>query len=67
MSRALPWCEGPKLEPFEFKTRRIEFVDFLGKGLHSYVFKVLIDEVVYALKTVCILLSQRWLSRSDFA
>ena len=59
MSRALPWCKGPKLEPFEFKdcSRRIEFVGFLGEGLHSYVFKLLIDEVVYALKTVCILLS----------
>ncbi|KFA51010.1 hypothetical protein S40293_11164, partial [Stachybotrys chartarum IBT 40293] len=44
---------GPKLEPFVFKgPREIEFLDELGVGGHSFLFKVRIDGVLYALKLV---------------
>ena len=49
----LPQCPGPKLEPFDFGgPQNIEFLSSLGDGLHSYVFKVKINDELYALKLV---------------
>lgn len=49
----LPLCDGPKLKPFDFQgPQQIEFLEFLGEGLHSYVFKVKIMGTIYALKLV---------------
>ncbi|KAI1317819.1 kinetochore Sim4 complex subunit FTA2-domain-containing protein [Xylariaceae sp. FL0255] len=48
---SLPRCDGPKLKPFDFKGwRKIEFLEYLGSGLHSYILKVSILSKVYALK-----------------
>ncbi|KFA56191.1 hypothetical protein S40293_00141 [Stachybotrys chartarum IBT 40293] len=48
----LPQVDGPKLTPFKFKDgqQKIEFLDYLGWGLHSHVFKVRIEGNHYALK-----------------
>ncbi|TPX15765.1 uncharacterized protein E0L32_000099 [Thyridium curvatum] len=47
----LPLCEGPKLKPFDFKgPQDIEFIEELGSGQHSFVFKVRIRNKLYALK-----------------
>ncbi|TPX11788.1 uncharacterized protein E0L32_007525 [Thyridium curvatum] len=47
----LPRVDGPKLGPFDFKgPQRIEFLEYLGSGQHSHVFKVQILGTVYALK-----------------
>lgn len=49
----LPTCDGPKLEPFDFKgPQDIEFLEKLGEGMVSHVFKVKILGQVYALKLV---------------
>ena len=49
----LPQCEGPKLKPFAFHgPQKIEFLEYLGAGLHSHVFKVKILGSIYALKLV---------------
>lgn len=49
----LPLCEGPKLKPFDFKgPQDIEFIEELGYGQHSVVFKVRIRNKLYALKLV---------------
>lgn len=56
-SRPLPWLNGPKLEPFRFRDenqRKIRFLDHLGGGLHSEVFRASIDGSIYAVKLVCI-------------
>lgn len=51
----LPLCDGPKLKPFDFQgPQQIEFLDYLGSGLHSHVVKVKIHEQTYALKLVSI-------------
>ena len=47
----LPLCEGPKLEPFDFQgPQKIDFLQHIGEGSHSHVFKVEILGQVYALK-----------------
>ncbi|KAK7428378.1 hypothetical protein QQZ08_005135 [Neonectria magnoliae] len=49
----LPRCDGPKLKPFDFQgAQAIEFLDYLGEGLHAYAFKVRIRGQIYALKLV---------------
>lgn len=49
----LPRCDGPKLEPFDFKgPREIKFLKYLGRGLYAHVFKVMIRGKLYALKLV---------------
>jgi hypothetical protein len=50
----LPLCDGPKLPPFDFGDgpQDIEFLDYLGQGLHAHVFKVRIFGREYALKLV---------------
>lgn len=51
--KPLPNCDGPKLNPFDFGgPQDIEFLDYLGSGLHSHVFKVQIRGHTYALKLV---------------
>lgn len=50
---ALPFVDGPKIEPFDFKgEQNIEFVKRLGTGCHSEVFQVKINGKNYALKLV---------------
>jgi hypothetical protein len=52
----LPRCDGPKLEPFDFKgPQQIEFLEYLGDGLHSQVLKVKILGQIYALKLVSLI------------
>ncbi|OTA95559.1 hypothetical protein M434DRAFT_379259 [Hypoxylon sp. CO27-5] len=59
----LPRCEGPKLEPFEFNgPQRIDFLEYIGEGLHAYVFKVKIQEKVYALKLFRFVYEEDWRS-----
>lgn len=49
----LPLGEGPKLKPFDFEgPQSIEFLEFLGRGTHSQVFKVKIDQKLLAIKVV---------------
>lgn len=49
----LPLCPGPKLAAFDFKgPQDIEFLDYLGEGLHAHVIKVKIMGQKYALKLV---------------
>lgn len=49
----LPHCEGPKLKPFDFQgPQKIEFLEYIGEGSHSHVFKVQILGGIYALKLV---------------
>jgi len=49
----LPQCEGPRLPAFDFKgPQEIKFLDYLGEGAHSHVFKVDIQGCEYALKLV---------------
>ena len=49
----LPLCDGPKLEPFVFTgPQKIKFLEHIGEGLHSHVFKVEIQGRIYALKLV---------------
>lgn len=49
----LPQCDGPKLKPFDFAgTQAIEFLEHIGEGTHSHVFKVAIHKQTYALKLV---------------
>ncbi|OTA61609.1 hypothetical protein K449DRAFT_406042 [Hypoxylon sp. EC38] len=59
----LPRCEGPKLEPFEFNgPQRIDFLEYIGEGLHAHVFKVKIQEKVYALKLFRFVYEEDWRS-----
>lgn len=49
----LPQCKGPQLKPFKFhRSQKIEFLEYIGEGSHAHVFKVRIQESVYALKLV---------------
>jgi hypothetical protein len=49
----LPQCEGPKLKAFDFHgQQKINFLEYLGEGLHGFVFKVKILGRIYALKLV---------------
>lgn len=49
----LPYCDGPKLKPFVFQgPQKIEFLEYLGEGLHAHVFKVKVLGQIYALKLV---------------
>ncbi len=55
MGEPLPTCEGPKMDPFQFRNpsrQKITFIKHLGNGCHAYVFKVSIDDRIYALKLV---------------
>lgn len=49
----LPQCPRPKLKPFDFQgPQAIEFIDLLGRGVHSEVYRVKIFGQMYALKLV---------------
>ncbi|KAG5928424.1 hypothetical protein E4U42_000674 [Claviceps africana] len=57
----LPHCEGPKLKPFRFEgPQKIEFLDYLGEGLHAHVFKVIISGKIYALKLFKFIPETEW-------
>ncbi|OAP60928.1 hypothetical protein AYL99_05930 [Fonsecaea erecta] len=58
----LPRCDGPKLKPFNFKgSQEIEFLEYLGEGLHAHVFKVKIELQIYALKLFRFPYDEDWL------
>ncbi|CAH0045209.1 unnamed protein product [Clonostachys solani] len=60
----LPCCDGPKLEPFDFKgPQQIEFLEHLGDGLHAQVLKVKILGQIYALKLFRFTWDEDWLGR----
>ncbi|CAG9949076.1 unnamed protein product [Clonostachys rosea f. rosea IK726] len=62
----LPRCDGPKLEPFDFKgPQQIEFLEYLGDGLHSQVLKVKILGQIYALKLFRFCWDEDWLGRGS--
>ena len=48
-------CPGPKLKRFKSSgdLLDIDFIQYLGKGVHGQVWKVQIDGAIYALKIVC--------------
>ncbi|KAL8417239.1 hypothetical protein RB596_007382 [Gaeumannomyces avenae] len=47
----LPRCDGPKVSAFDFGgAQNIEFLQELGEGLHGHVFRVRINNQIYALK-----------------
>ncbi|KAI5925861.1 kinetochore Sim4 complex subunit FTA2-domain-containing protein [Camillea tinctor] len=63
----LPQWLGPKLGPFDFQgPQKIEFLEFLGEGLHAMVFKVRILGQVYALKVFRWMYDYYWLGSGDF-
>lgn len=48
-------CDGPKLAAFDFQgPQQIEFLEYLGEGLHAHVVKVSIKGQEYALKLVSV-------------
>jgi hypothetical protein len=56
---------GPKLKPFDFQgSQQIEFLDYLGEGLHSHVIKVKILGQIYALKLVRPIWKSNWWATS---
>ncbi|KAG6006876.1 hypothetical protein E4U21_006595 [Claviceps maximensis] len=58
----LPLCDGPKLKPFDFQgPQKIEFIDYIGQGLHAHVFKVKILGQIYALKLFRFVYDDDWL------
>ncbi|KAI0386000.1 kinetochore Sim4 complex subunit FTA2-domain-containing protein [Hypomontagnella monticulosa] len=58
----LPLCDGPKLKPFDFQgAQKIEFLEYIGEGLHAHVFKVQIRGQTYALKLFRFLYDHNWL------
>ena len=56
----LPPCDGPRLFQFEHRKEHVEFLELLNlpeaddsyEGGHRHVFKVRIQEQIYALKVV---------------
>ncbi|CAM1502362.1 Fc.00g043460.m01.CDS01 [Cosmosporella sp. VM-42] len=57
----MPRCDGPKLEPFDFQGQQnMEFLEYLGEGSHSHVFKVEIQGLIYALKLFRFCYDQDW-------
>ncbi|KAK0612337.1 kinetochore Sim4 complex subunit FTA2-domain-containing protein [Bombardia bombarda] len=57
----LPQCIGPKLEPFDFQgPQQIEFLEYIGEGLHAHVFKIRILGQIYALKLFRFVFSDSW-------
>ncbi|KAK1834584.1 kinetochore Sim4 complex subunit FTA2-domain-containing protein [Podospora conica] len=62
----LPLCDGPKLKAFDFKGKQqIEFLEYLGEGLHAHVFKVRIRRKIYALKLFRFLYEKTWLEHTE--
>ncbi|KAF2969474.1 hypothetical protein GQX73_g4134 [Xylaria multiplex] len=62
----LPKCDGPKLKPFDFQgPQNIEFIEYLGEGLHSHVFKVTILGQVYALKLFRFVYDHNWVGPAN--
>ncbi|KAH0555809.1 hypothetical protein GP486_006245 [Trichoglossum hirsutum] len=63
----LPNCDGPKLEAFDFQgPQKIKFLDHIGDGAHSRVFKVEILERVYALKIFRFVYDYDWLGPYNY-
>ncbi|KAI1733618.1 kinetochore Sim4 complex subunit FTA2-domain-containing protein [Xylaria scruposa] len=58
----LPRCNGPKLQPFDFGgPQAIEFLKYVGEGLHAHVFKVVIRGQIYALKLFRFVYDDDWI------
>ncbi|KAJ8131268.1 hypothetical protein O1611_g2357 [Lasiodiplodia mahajangana] len=63
----LPKCDGPKLKPFDFQgPQKIEFLERIGEGLHSHVFKVKILGEIYALKLFRFCYNNNWVGPDDY-
>ncbi|KEZ41065.1 hypothetical protein SAPIO_CDS7118 [Scedosporium apiospermum] len=63
----LPLCDGPKLKPFDFQgPQKIEFLDYLGEGLHAHVLKVKILGQIYALKLFRFGYDEDWLGNGPY-
>ncbi|KHN95789.1 uncharacterized protein MAM_06401 [Metarhizium album ARSEF 1941] len=61
----LPRCDGPKLKAFPFPgPQKMEFLEYLGEGLHAHVFKIRISGQVYALKLFRFVYDGDWLGPS---
>ncbi|KIH87265.1 hypothetical protein SPBR_04998 [Sporothrix brasiliensis 5110] len=57
----LPQCDGPKLAAFDFQGKQqIEFLEYLGEGLHAHVVKVRIKDREYALKLFRFVYDHDW-------
>ncbi|MCJ1239953.1 hypothetical protein MMC14_007952, partial [Varicellaria rhodocarpa] len=50
LDEPLPLCDGPKLQPFEYRHAPVKFIRLLNAGDHGSVFEVLIESNTYALK-----------------
>ncbi|KAF7549940.1 hypothetical protein G7Z17_g6076 [Cylindrodendrum hubeiense] len=62
----LPRCFGPKLKPFDFQgPQEIEFLSYLGEGLHSHVIKIKIHGQIYALKLFRFVHDCDWLGSAE--
>ncbi|KAL8387102.1 hypothetical protein RB595_010155 [Gaeumannomyces hyphopodioides] len=62
----LPLCDGPKVKAFDFGgAQNIEFLEQLGHGTHGHVFKVKINDELYALKLFRFLFENDWIIPSD--
>ncbi|XXH01048.1 hypothetical protein Hte_007399 [Hypoxylon texense] len=58
----LPRCDGPKLKPFDFQgPQAIDFLEYVGEGLHAHVVKVRIHGQIYALKLFRFVYDSDWL------
>ncbi|KAJ8123556.1 hypothetical protein O1611_g9560 [Lasiodiplodia mahajangana] len=63
----LPQCPGPKLGPFDFQgPQKIEFLEILGEGSHSIVFKVRMLGQIYALKVFRWIYDYNWVGFGEF-
>ncbi|CAK7227114.1 hypothetical protein SCUCBS95973_006433 [Sporothrix curviconia] len=62
-----PLCPGPKLHAFDFKgPQDIQFLTYLGDGLHSHVVKVAIKGQEYALKLFRFTNDDNWLGPGEW-
>ncbi|KAJ2977150.1 hypothetical protein NQ176_g4539 [Zarea fungicola] len=62
----LPLCDGPKLTPFDFQgPQKIEFIDYIGEGMHAHVFKIKIRGQIYALKLFRSVYDSDWMVPQD--
>ncbi|CAK7236769.1 hypothetical protein SCUCBS95973_009723 [Sporothrix curviconia] len=62
----LPLCDGPKLAAFDFQgDQQIDFLEYLGEGLHAHVVKVSIKGKEYALKLFRFVDDHDWYGPGD--
>ncbi|EPE03319.1 hypothetical protein F503_02057 [Ophiostoma piceae UAMH 11346] len=62
-----PLCPGPKLAAFDFQgPQDIEFLEYLGEGLHSHVLRVKIKGQEYALKLFRFGYDESWIGPGQY-